>query len=109
MTSDEFNLIVEDVFDKCKNVLIEKAKEYVLDKNDRLKAFKLEYLNCPINSKETLWGALVKHITSVYDMCKQGPEFDKTHLDQWDAKIIDIINYMVLLKGIVIDNANNRK
>ena len=40
-----------------------------------------------------------KHVISLYDMCYSSLlHFD---MDQWDEKITDCINYLILLKALV--------
>jgi len=46
---------------------------------------------------------LAKHLVSVFDMV-DGIEYQKTApISQWDEKTLDSINYMILLKALIID------
>ena len=106
MTTNEFNIIVDKQLEECLKCLTVKTKEYVLDNNDRLRAFKLVWIKdkeIKVNPKITLWGQMVKHISSIYDMCLKDEAYDKENYDKWKEKITDIINYLILLRGIIED------
>ncbi len=108
MTTKEFNNIVKMIIDYCEDVLISKTEEYVLDNDDRLKAFRREWLETdkPENEKKILWGQMAKHISSIYDYClEDNPKFDVEHYDKWYEKIADSINYLIILFAIVYERA----
>lgn len=49
--------------------------------------------------KAALAGMMSKHVVSLYDMCYSTLlHFD---MEQWDEKITDCINYLILLKALV--------
>lgn len=106
MTQKEFDKIVDEQVNDCIDCLVVKAREYVLDPNDRLRAFKLVWINdkeIKVNPKITLWGQMVKHLSSIYDMSLKNEEYDKENYDKWIEKITDTINYLILLRGIIED------
>lgn len=96
MTAKEFNINLAEIFDKCFIILNEKSKEYAPN-NDRLEHFKEAGKMQGLSSKEALWGMLQKHLTSICTMCRMNsvPE------DRWDEKLIDSINYLILLYALV--------
>ena len=51
------------------------------------------------SSDLALAGMMSKHVVSLYDMCYS----TLLHFDmgQWDEKITDCINYLILLKALV--------
>lgn len=86
---------------RCVDLLTSKRGEYAPD-YDVLQNFKDAAAMNGISSPEALWGYVTKQIVSVKNMVHQ----DTTNFSmaQWDEKLTDIINYMVLLKAIVIEN-----
>jgi hypothetical protein len=104
MDHDEF----EDVFDvqvrACSNTLIAKGKEY--SPVDRFSNFKIAASFQGCTPKEALGGMLAKHIVSVYDLIRSEADIP---MAMWDEKIGDALNYLFLLKGMVVEenNANN--
>lgn len=111
MKTKDFNHYAEEIFRYCLDTLKEKTAEYVLDNDDRFAAFKYKWLqnkiDC-INQKEILFYQLAKHITSVYDYCKQNDEkFDYEHQCEWFEKIQDCICYFALLYAMTIERAQH--
>ena len=97
MTQEEFNVVFELQMRKCADILAHKKKEYTGDNIDRLSAFKIAAALQNCDSKAALAGMMSKHIVSLYDMCYSTLlHFD---MEQWDEKITDCINYLILLKA----------
>lgn len=96
MKTEQFNQVVEEQLKRCTDVLIVKAKEYATD--DRLHNFKIaaSLQNC--TPRQALVGMMAKHTVSIYDMCKSNNEYS---IDQWNEKITDHLNYLLLLRAIV--------
>lgn len=99
MKAPEFNQILNDQFDRCRDTLGAKAVEYA-DDTDRLRNFKLAAALTEATPREALAGMLVKHTVSIFDMCLDGAEHPPA---QWDEKITDHINYLILLRAIVAE------
>lgn len=101
MTSAKFNKVIEEQIDRCKDILCVKAEEYA-DNDDRLHNFKCAagLQNC--DPKEALLGMMTKHTVSISDMCRDGKVHD---IDIWNEKITDTMNYLLLLKGLVVEEA----
>ncbi len=92
MTQNEFNVVLEQQYRKCADVLAHKKKEYTGDRIDRLSAFKIAASLQGCTPKAALAGMMSKHVVSLYDMCYSSLlQFD---LEQWDEKITDCINYL---------------
>lgn len=98
MNSNAFNKVIEDQIDICKDILVNKAKEYATE--DRLHNFKNAAGMMGCDPKEALAGMMAKHTISIYDMCRDGKVYD---IDLWKEKITDHINYLLLLKAIVVE------
>lgn len=108
MTEEKFEAYVLRLFDRVWSILKRKQQEYVLDKSDRFKAFKHEWLNSEIKDKpkQTLWFQMAKHIDSIHDMCMSDKEFK---FEVWDEKIVDIINYLCILNCMIVEEKNGNR
>lgn len=98
MTTEEFDTVINDQINICKDILITKAKEYAT--GDRLHNFKCAAGMMECSPEEALAGMMAKHTISVYDMCRSGKDYP---IELWNEKITDHINYLLLLKAIIID------
>lgn len=107
MTRKEFDEIIELRIEKIKSTLISKGKEYATDK-DVMHNFKRAGLIAGITPEKALYGFLLKHLTSVADILDridQGYLPDDEVIDQ---KIGDVLNYFILLEGLIKDHKNNQ-
>lgn len=101
MQADEFEYIFENQIKICHDILIEKAKDYARD-DDRLHNFKqAAHLNQE-TLRSALAGFMLKHTVSIYDMIRD----DEMHaLSVWEEKITDHINYLILLRAVIVEEA----
>lgn len=106
MTQEKFNSFAKNFVKQTTSVLYAKGKSYALNKNDRLEHFKsaAEYLNT--TPQEACLAQATKHFISIRDMvcANNGVAFSP---EQWDEKIGDAINYLVLLRAIVAEEEIN--
>lgn len=102
MTQEKFNSFAKNFVKQTTSVLYAKGKSYALNKNDRLEHFKsaAKYLNT--TPQEACLAQATKHFISIRDMvcANNGAAFSP---EQWDEKIGDAINYLVLLRAIVAE------
>lgn len=105
MNSQEFNEIVKQTEQLVEKTLIKKQDEYNLDE-DRLSFFK--HNACFLNKtpEEALWAMASKHFISLTDMINSKQTFTE---EAFNEKIIDAINYLILLKGLIIDTGKATK
>ena len=96
METSEFETIVEGVSTKIHEVLVAKAKEYATE--DRLHNFRRAAALKGETMEKTLFGIMVKHTVSITDMCMSEKAYPTA---LWDEKIIDHLNYLILLRAIV--------
>ena len=106
ITQNEFKQVFEQQVDRCRVLLMRKTKEYTGDNADRLSAFKAAAALQSCTPERALAGMLAKHIVSLYDMCFA--ENAVFRPEEWDEKITDSINYLVLLRAIVKEGEENR-
>lgn len=106
MNHDRFNAIVNRRFEECEAVLASKDEEYSSE-TDRLHNFYVAARMQGCSPPKALQGMLVKHIVSVWDMIDR---MDRDPVYVPDRALIkdkigDVINYMVLLEGLMDDRA----
>jgi len=99
MTNTEFDKITETMLDECKQVLQVKSIEYAPVSN-RLISFKRAGAFLGVNSKVALLGMLTKHLVSIYTLCEADDYIPR-------EKIVDSINYLILLEAINIEECGN--
>ena len=109
MDNTTFENVVQNQLNYCKVLLKGKGTEYNKidreDDTDRLLFFKKAAALQGISAKEALVGMMAKHTVSIYNMCKD----DQAHsLDKWEEKITDHINYLLLLKALVSEEAHEQ-
>jgi hypothetical protein len=97
MDSETFAEVVDNQLRICKDVLVDKAREYAPDE-DRLHNFRVAAAIQNVDMLEAVAGMMAKHTVSVYDMCGSEKTFTT---DQWNEKITDSINYLILLRAVV--------
>lgn len=104
MTSEKFNAIAEEQLAYCARLLGVKNTEYH-GEDDRLHTFKSAAVMEGTTPKQALAGMMAKHTISIYDMCKEG----EYPTEKWTEKITDHINYLLLLKAMIIEEEENAK
>lgn len=99
MTIERFNEITKEFIAKTEATLITKQDEYNLGQ-DRFEFFKhmAKIENC--TNEQALVHCVAKHLTSFFDMVDSNEEFTR---QRWFEKLGDIVNYMILLYGLLED------
>lgn len=100
MNRKEFEAIMREQFGLCEKLMLRKSDEYTEGSEDKLIAFRRAAALLDTTPQDALIGMLTKHLVSVADMCKSGKDYPA---EQWDEKITDTINYMLLLRAIVTE------
>ena len=98
MHVEQFAEVMGAQFQLCEDVLVDKRREYATAEvlHNFYQAAKMQN----ITPLEALAGMMAKHTVSLYDMCRSEYNFD---MSKWNEKITDHINYLILLKAIVIE------
>ena len=102
MNIKEFNNVIDDQLERCKYVLTRKGNEYA-PFEDRLEHFKKSAVLMHTNPKKALFAFMTKHLISISDMCET-----ETTLEEWNEKITDSINYLLILKAIIMEECNEK-
>jgi hypothetical protein len=96
-----FGDILDAQVKRVRDVLVAKRDEYANE--DVLANFKKSANLRGVTPPQAVSGMMVKHTVSIYDMVESGKTFT---LDQWDEKITDHLNYLILLRATLVDNEN---
>ena len=102
MTHEAFERVLQEQLSLCTDILCKKSKEYSTD-SDKLHNFKTAAAVQGITQIQALSGMMAKHTVSIYDMCASGKSYP---ISLWEEKITDSINYLLLLKGIIVEEAD---
>lgn len=103
MRNQLFTDMVCAQMEHCTSTLLRKGKEYSTE-DDRLVNFYQAATLQQITPEKALLGMLSKHIISIYDMVKSERPHDS---DQWEEKIGDAINYLLILRALVFDTGKS--
>lgn len=94
-----FEKIVDDQVNICKDLLLAKGLEYSPGA-DALSNFKTSAILQKSSWLEALSGYMAKHTISLYDMLNSPDTFS---MEKWDEKITDHMNYLFLLKALLVE------
>lgn len=96
MTNEKYNEIIMDTVQKCLETLTSKKEEYA--KGSIFHNFEKAAALHGETKEMALRGMMSKHIISIYDMI---PEAGNYTPEQWQEKIGDAINYLLILSAMV--------
>lgn len=99
MKPEKFNELVEEQIQRCRCTLV--AKSNYGAEADRLHNFRAFAELSGESLEEVCGGYLGKHLVSIYDMIRKTGQGSRFLLPQWDEKIGDAINYLLILSAIV--------
>jgi len=103
MNRKYFNKLVNNRLKHCKNVLTHKADVYA-SQADRFSNFKTAARMLECTPEKALEGFMTKHYVALHDFIDTlDTDYPMLHLDEWHEKIGDIINYLLLLEGLVTE------
>ncbi len=100
MTNEELNTLVIDITEHINKSLTVKGNEYARTK-DRLKNFKDAGDFQEETPERALLGMVSKHIIALKDFILDLDAGKLRPMSQWQEKTRDIINYMILLEGLL--------
>ncbi len=100
MTDSQFKTIFNDIMARCQATLAQKKDEYTSG-DDRLSQFKNAGKLMSVTPVEAVRGLMVKHTTSIYDLISHHISGKKPPKDMWVEKIVDHINYLILLYAVL--------
>ena len=97
MNNDDFERVANRLLEQCHFIMFKRAMTYSKE-TDRLANFRHAAGLTGRNMQQVLAGFMLKHTVSLYDMIETGGEYP---LEQWEEKIIDHINYLILLRAVL--------
>ncbi len=108
MTQQQFDIAVTDQLQHCMELLTAKGVEYAHDTvavsgKDRLGHFKKAGAMLGLTPVQALMGMLSKHLVSISDMCFE--EYIYYPKEVWEEKITDSINYLLILRAMLEEDA----
>jgi len=102
--AEHFEDILDEQVKRIRDVLVVKAAEYATE--DHLANFKKVAHLRGCGLPQAVGGMMAKHTVSIFDMIESGREYP---LEVWDEKITDHLNYLILLRATLIENAGHAK
>ena len=99
MENQKFTDVVNEQVEICLNMLVSKNDHYN-PATDKLQSFKKAAHLGDETQAQALGGMMRKHTVSIYDMINSGQKYS---MEQWNEKITDHINYLLLLKSVVVE------
>ena len=99
-----FTDLIETKLSDYKKTLLLKNEEYGTD--DVLQNFKTSAAMQNCKPCTALAGMMCKHTTSIYDMIRSMECGGIFSAEKWDEKIGDHINYLLLLRALIADEAD---
>jgi hypothetical protein len=109
MTGSEFTTVIENRINRIKAVLVEKGREYQNGDKDVFHNFKVAARMKNITPEQALDGMLLKHLVSLQDIIDNTANDKAPTMEILDAKIGDVINYYLLLEGLLTERIDNNK
>ena len=112
MNSKEFEINIDDIFEQCKSMLIRKGREYQSTKDEGVNVFanfERSANDLGLNRESILWVYFSKHkdsiTTFIRDMenGKTVEEHEKNLSEPISGRIIDAINYLLLLNAMITE------
>ena len=117
MNTQEFEKIINRLFDDCKDVLCSKGREYQSTQKEGVNVFanfERGGADLAMNREELLWVYFSKHRDSISTFIKDLrtkdlAEIDASVTEPIEGRIVDAINYLLLLYGMVEDRRGEHK
>ena len=105
MNNEDFEKVFNAQVIICKRLLIKKNEDYARG-GDKLSNFKSAAGLQRCTPERALQGMMAKHQVSINDMITDLDNGYCASLDVWEEKINDALNYLFLLKALLVERAN---
>lgn len=111
MRRSEFDQFVDDTFSKCSKVLKLKGEDYTPTQPDADRLYQFYQMASmrsvsPVEAVEM--AGLVKHISRMFLLLDNVRRGRVEPLEEWDKNLIDVINYVILLRAVVKEENERR-
>lgn len=101
MTNKDFYQLMRDTFTECETVARVKGEDYTKGSMDALANFKEGGASIDIQPMEVCWIFMNKHYQAITNYVKTG---GLSQSEPIDTRIVDMINYLLLLQGLIIED-----
>lgn len=105
MDAKNFDIIVANLHKECKSILTNRS--FVYADKDRFRNFKNAGRIKGTNKYDALHGMFLKHYEAWINFMEK--DVKETSIEQWREKIVDMINYLTLCLGMVIEDIEGEK
>lgn len=106
MTNKDFYELMDKTFNDCLELARIKGADYTKGSQDALANFKEGGLSIGIDPKRVNWIFMNKHYQAITNYIKTD---GKSQSEPIEERIKDMINYLVLLHGLIVEEQNNIK
>src|SRR5271165_6203020 len=101
MNQKDFDAVVDDQVATIKRLLKSKGTEYA--RGDRLSNFKNAATMQRTDALRACLGIMTKQMVSIVDFALDFAEGRLHTRAEWDEKVGDAVNYLILMKAVAID------
>jgi hypothetical protein len=101
MEHKRFEQVCDDIYELSRSLMISKNDHYARG-DDKLHNFK-KAAGFGGTQETALAGMMLKHTVSIYDLVDDLAGGNNAHLDLWREKILDHINYLILLYAMQVE------
>lgn len=105
MTNKEFSELMEKTFTDCAKISKSKGADYTKGSEDALANFKEAGKGIGAEPIDVCWIFMNKHYQAITNYVKTR---GKSESEPISERIKDLINYLLLLQGIIIENESNK-
>jgi len=105
MNNEDFEKVFNAQVIICKRLLIKKNEDYARG-GDKLSNFKSAAGLQRCTPERALQGMMAKHQVSINDMITDLDNDYCASLDVWEEKINDALNYLFLLKALLVERTD---
>ena len=108
MQKERFAELLQYRLESIEKILGKKAKQYAMG-DDRLQNFKDGAQFNNTIPEDYLMHLVSKHIIALRDFIRVLKYGERKSIEDWDEKIGDIINYMILLEALIWEGEDDGK
>jgi hypothetical protein len=105
MSNKELYELMKATFSKCEEIARAKGADYTVGSQDALANFKGVGLDMDIPPQVACWIFMNKHYKAITNYVKSR---GKSQSEPIDGRIDDLINYLVLLKGLIKEEEHRK-
>ncbi len=105
MTNTDFAKLMEATFTDCMKISKAKGADYTKGSQDALANFKEAGKGVDVHSMDVCWIFMNKHYQAITNYVRTKGQSESEPISE---RIKDLINYLVLLQGLIIENETDQ-